>query len=96
VVATLTKLTIRSPAMMDELRRMWYLLDTNDIRTRPRYIRSATNMWADTLSRELDIDDWQLSPLIFSRLQKLWGPHSIDRFASMLNTQLPACLNTIW
>jgi hypothetical protein len=28
---TLTKLTTRSPIMMTELRRLWYLLDTNDI-----------------------------------------------------------------
>jgi hypothetical protein len=39
VVATLTKQTTRSPVMMTELRRLWYLLDTNDIHIRPRYIR---------------------------------------------------------
>jgi hypothetical protein len=43
--------------MMEELRRLWYLLDTNDIHIRPRYIRSAANLWADTLSRELDTKD---------------------------------------
>jgi hypothetical protein len=47
------------------------------------------------LSRELDIEDWQLSPKIFSLLHDRWGPHSIDRFASMLNTQLP-CFNAKW
>jgi hypothetical protein len=54
VVAALSKLIYRSPVMMTELRRLWYLLDTNDIHIRPRYIRSAGNVWADTLSRELD------------------------------------------
>jgi hypothetical protein len=44
VVATLTKLTTRSPVMMAELRRLWYLLDVNDIRIRPRYIRLAANI----------------------------------------------------
>jgi hypothetical protein len=39
VVATLTKLTTRSPVTMTELRRFWYLLDSNDINIRPRYIR---------------------------------------------------------
>jgi hypothetical protein len=57
VVAALTKLTSRSPVMMEEVRRLWYLLDTNDIHIRPRYIRSAANVWADTLSRELDTED---------------------------------------
>jgi hypothetical protein len=44
VVATLTKLTTRSPVMMTELRRLCYQLDTNDTHIRPRYIRSAANI----------------------------------------------------
>jgi hypothetical protein len=47
--------------MMTELRHLWYLLDTNDIRIRPRYIRSTANIWADTLSRELDTEDRQIN-----------------------------------
>lgn len=89
VVAVLTKLTSRSPPLMDELRRLWAILDVNDIHIRPRYIRSAANVWADKLSRELDYDDWKLNPRIFSYLNRIWGPYSIDRFASMENTQLP-------
>jgi hypothetical protein len=51
--------------MMSELRRLRYVLDTNDIRIRPRYIRSAANIRADFLSRELDIEEWQLNPRFF-------------------------------
>ena len=51
--------------MMVELRKLWYLLDTNDISIRPRYIRSAANIWADALSRELDTSDWKLNPKLF-------------------------------
>jgi hypothetical protein len=69
--------------------------DTNDIHICPRYIRSAANVWADTLSRELDTEDWQLNPRIFEHLQHRWGPHTIDRFASMLNAQLPR-FNARW
>jgi hypothetical protein len=43
--------------MMTELRRLWHLMDANDMSTRPRYIRSAANIWADSLSRDLDRDD---------------------------------------
>jgi hypothetical protein len=89
VVAALTKLTSRSLVMMSELRQLWYPLDSNDIHVRPRYIRSTTNIWADTLSREMDIEDWELNPKIFPLLHDRWGPHSIDRFAPMLITQLP-------
>jgi hypothetical protein len=31
--------------MITELRRLWYMLDTNDIHIRPRYIRSTANIW---------------------------------------------------
>jgi hypothetical protein len=80
---------------MTELRRLWYLLDAYDIYIRPYYTRSAANISADTLNRELDLEDWQLNPRIFAHLQDRWGPHSIDRFASMLNTQLPR-FNVKW
>jgi hypothetical protein len=81
--------------MMAELRRLWYLLDSNDINIRPRYIRSAANTWADALSRELDCEDWQLNPRVFAHLQRRWGLHTIDCFASMLNAQLPR-FNARW
>eukprot|EP00873_Tetraselmis_striata_P000670 jgi/Tetstr1/420934/TSEL_011995.t1 len=73
VVAALTNLTSRSPVMMEELRKLWHLLDIHDISIRPRYIQSAANVWADRLSRELDDSDWQLNPRIFAYLQRLWG-----------------------
>jgi hypothetical protein len=52
VVAALTKLTTRASVMMTELRRMWYLLNTNDIHIRPRYIRSTASTWAYAKARD--------------------------------------------
>jgi hypothetical protein len=57
VVGVLTHLTSRSPAMMSKLRKLFLLTDENDIRIRTQYIRSATNIWADKLSRETDTSD---------------------------------------
>eukprot|EP00873_Tetraselmis_striata_P015719 jgi/Tetstr1/435983/TSEL_024864.t1 len=57
--------------MMEELRKLWHLLDIHDISIRPRYIQSAANVWADRLSRELDDADWQLYPRIFAYMQRL-------------------------
>lgn len=88
VVSVVTHLTTRSPQMMEELRKLWYLLDTNDVHLRPRYIRSAANVWADRLSRETDRDDWRFNPRLFAYMNRQWGPHTIDRFASMENAQL--------
>jgi hypothetical protein len=82
-------LTSRSPEMMNELRRLWYLLDTNNIHIRPRYIRSSANSWADKLNRHLDSDDSQEDPAVLHERDTQFGPHTIDRFASALNTLLP-------
>lgn len=89
VVGVLTHLTSRSPAMMSELRKLFYLLDSNDIRVRPLYIRTAANIWADRLSREQDHADWRLHPRLFAHLNDIWGMHTVDRFASAENRQLP-------
>eukprot|EP00873_Tetraselmis_striata_P013529 jgi/Tetstr1/433793/TSEL_002419.t1 len=40
-------------------------------------------------------NDWQLDPLLFSELESRFGPYSIDRFASALNTLLPR-YNAAW
>jgi hypothetical protein len=80
---------------MADLRRLCYLLNANDIHIRPRYIRSAASRWADTLNPQIDIEVWQLNRRIFAHLQDRWGPLSIDRFASILNTQLPR-FNAKW
>ena len=44
------------------------------------------NEKADYLSRIIDYDDWQLRPLVFHELEKAWGPHSVDSFASFQNS----------
>jgi hypothetical protein len=42
---------------MTELDRLWYFLDPDDFRIRPRYICSASDIWADNIICELDTDD---------------------------------------
>ena len=94
VVQILTHLTSRSADLMNELRKLWYLLDVNGIHIRPQYIRSAANIWADRLSRILDDSDWQLHPRLFKSLDREYR-HTIDRFASGTNTHLPR-FNSRW
>ena len=95
VCAILSTLTSRSPQLMRELRRLWYLLDTLDVTLSPKYIRSADNWWADELSRVADRGDWRLHPALFQQLSRDWGPFTVDRFASMANAQLPR-YNSAW
>ncbi len=75
--------------MMSELKKLFLLADEHDISIRTRYIRSAANVWADRLSRETDNSDWQLATRVFRYYDKIWGPHSVDCFASFANKQLP-------
>ena len=95
VVSVLTHLTSWSPPMMRELRLLWRELDTHDITLRAHYIRSGDNWWADSLSREADKGDWRLQRRWFLHLDSIWGPHTVDRFASRDNTHLPR-FNTAW
>jgi hypothetical protein len=53
----LAGLPSRSPVMMNELGRLSYLLDNNNIHMRTRYMKSAATMWPDKLSRHPDNDD---------------------------------------
>ncbi|KAK3269832.1 hypothetical protein CYMTET_21730 [Cymbomonas tetramitiformis] len=61
VVAMLSHFTSRNPELMRRMRRLWILLDLNDIELQARYIRSEANEWADRLSRDRDLDDWRLN-----------------------------------
>ena len=92
VVHMITNHTTRSPALMGLLRQLWYLCDVSNIELTPQYIRSAANVWADQLSRDLDRDDWKLNPAEFRRKDAEWGGitgHTVDRFASATSAQLP-------
>ena len=95
VVHMLTSWTSRSPALMRQLRKLWMVLDANNITLHPSYIRSEDNVEADNLSRQADAGDYRLDPAIFDRLDRRWGPHSIDRFATSNNKQV-ARFNSAW
>ncbi|KAK3252221.1 hypothetical protein CYMTET_38464 [Cymbomonas tetramitiformis] len=85
----LSHFTSRNPEMMRRMRRLWILLDLNDIELQARYIRSEANEWADRLSRDRVLDDWRLSRRWFQWAEREWHRHSVDRFASELSAQLP-------
>jgi hypothetical protein len=88
-IGVLTHLTSKSPTMMCELRKIFLLVDSYDIKIRTLNIRSVANVWADNLSRISGNSNWQLAPRVFRHLSGLWGFHTISRFASFANKQLP-------
>ncbi len=78
----------RADSMFDALRQVFFFLDANNVQLLPEYVASEHNE-ADGPSRVRDTNEWKLHPSIFHRLDQRWGPHSVDRFASSLSTQLP-------
>ena len=54
-----------------------------------RYLAGRLNGHADGLSRILTPYEWMLHPKLFQVIQDMWGPHTVDRFASGLMCQLP-------
>lgn len=88
VVWILTNLVTRSHEMMQELRKLWYVLDEYDIELRPMYIRSAANVIADFASRLACSGDYVLARARFLALQSTWGECTVDAFASPATAQL--------
>ena len=76
--------------------RIFSLAVQYGIKLEPEWIPRELNAKADQLSRIVDLDDWFLNPVVFSQLDKQWGPHTIDRFASHANTQLQRFNSHCW
>lgn len=54
----------------------------------PEWIPRGLNEVADYISRIVDYDYWILNPDVFVQLDKIWGPHTVDRYANFNNKQL--------
>lgn len=67
--------------------KIWTLVLTNNIDITAKYLRGVLNVQADELSRVQSQYEWALHPRLFQYLDNVWGPHTIDRFASMNTTQ---------
>ena len=48
------------------------------------------------ISRFLDFDDWSIDDFSFNIIDNLWGPHTVDRFASPHNNKLTVFNARFW
>ena len=65
---------------------MWCL--ERNIHITAQHLPGSLNTIADAESRTLtDRTDWKLNPIIFHKIDQLWGPLEVDPFASRLSTQ---------
>ena len=68
---------------------IWDLALGRSIHISARYLAGRSNDIADRMSRLNPRHEWQLHPGLFRMLESTWGPHTVDRFASETNYQLP-------
>lgn len=85
----LNSFTSRSSALMDELRKLHAVTQRLNVSIKATWLASVANVWADALSRQTDRDDWRLHPHVYAQLDARYGVHTVDRFASTLNTHCP-------
>lgn len=67
----------------------------NNILLHVEWVPREMNKDADSGSKNIDVDDWAISPDVFQLLNNKWGPYSIDRFASFENKKLDR-FNSRW
>ena len=69
--------------------QIYKLCQENNIRLSVEWVSRDENEQADALSRTEDANDYSLDPAVFEHLDKRWGPHTVDRFASVQTKLLP-------
>lgn len=77
-------------------RNIWDLAIRNSINIQSKYLAGKLNVEADRLSRLPAQYEWYMHPALFRYIDNLFGPHSIDRFASILTHQLPRYNSLYW
>ncbi len=78
-----------SPELTQLARAIWATALENDMTICAKHLAGSQNGRADGLSRLSPIYEWRLHPRLWRYLDSIWGPHTIDRFASVATTQLP-------
>lgn len=95
-VGAVNAMASKSPAIMAELRRLHALCHSWGIAIKAEYLPSAVNAYADRLSRENDSADWSLPVAVFSEMEARFGPHTVDWFATHLNTRCGRFFSKTW
>jgi hypothetical protein len=62
----------------------------------PQWVPREENVKADKISKSTDCDDWEIDKDVFTKLNNVWGPHTIDRFASDYNTKCKVFNSKYW
>ena len=86
----------RNPMLQKEALTIFNTSVVHQVRIEPEWIPRESNQQADFISHIIDHDDWSVHPSIFENLDKTGGQHTVNRFASFFNTQLPRFHTRYW
>ena len=75
---------------------IWSEAYTNGTHLVCSHISGVNNTTADRLSRLPPKYEWELHPQLFRLLDHTWGPHTIDRFASLTTTKVKRYNSRFW
>jgi len=77
---------VQLPHLSELARKIWKWCESRSLWIVASYIPSATNVEADRASRITNIDtEWELNKESYKRIVQIFGPFSIDLFASKAN-----------
>ena len=77
-------------------RNIWILAIKNNINIQAKFLAGRMNSEADRLSRYPAQYEWYIHPALFNYIDSLFGPHSVDRFASILTRQTSRYNSLFW
>ena len=75
---------------------IYHLCRRNRIAFNPVWVARDFNCEADALSKVIDIDDWTTSRAFYEFIDARWGPFTIDRFASSVNSKVARFNSKFW
>ncbi len=88
-VACLSKLGTPSPLLHALMTTIFVHCHHQNVTLSAKWLAGRHNQRADHLSRTLSTYEWQLHPGVFQMVEDMWGPHTVDRFASQTTRLLP-------
>ena len=68
---------------------IWVDAIDNRLSIQCAHIAVRENRAADHWSKTTDKHNWMFLPRLFAFIDRLWGPHTVDRFANCVKAQLP-------
>lgn len=84
------------PDLQSLVEEIVYLCAENHVVVVPVWVPREQNQLADYLSKLTDVDDWGINPDIFLWISTLWGPFTVDRFATWYNTKCLRFNSRFW